>query len=77
MGNFIGDATQLSITTKAQAQTIGPCKIVAPVQRQGKTYTVTCSGFVVQHEPGPFENNKSIDFKVEIQLTGAYTEAVA
>lgn len=76
-GNFIGDATQLSITTLAQAQSIVPVKIVAPVQRNGKTYTNVLTGFIASYEPGPFENNKPTEFKVEIQLTGAYTETVA
>lgn len=76
-GNFIGDATQLMITTLAQAQTIFPFQVIAPVQREVKTYTVSCQGFIVGYKPGPFENNKAIEFSVDIQLTGAYTETVA
>jgi hypothetical protein len=76
-GNFIGDATQLQITTLAQAQTIFPFQVVAPLQRLAKTYTFQSFGFIVGYKPGPFENNKAIEFSVDIQLTGAYTETVA
>jgi hypothetical protein len=76
-GNFIGDASQLNITTLAQAQTIFPFQIIAPVQRGTKAYTLTGHGFISSYKPGPFENNKAIEFQAEIQLTGSYTEAVA
>ena len=76
-GNFIGDTTQLNITTLAQAQTIFPFQIVAPVQRNTKTYTFQGFGFISSYKTGPFENNKAIEFSASIQLTGAYTEAVA
>ncbi len=76
-GNFIGDASQLQISTLGQAQTIFPFKIVAPVQRNSKTYTFQCEGFFTAYKPGPFENNKAIEFSGEIQMTGAYTETVA
>jgi hypothetical protein len=76
-GNFIGDATQLNITTLAQAQTIFPFKIVAPVQRNSKTYTLVGNGYISAYKPGPFEINKALEFSVEIQMTGAYTETVA
>lgn len=76
-GNFLGDASQLQITTLAQAQTIFPLKIVAPVQSRGKTYTFIGHGFFSAYKVGPFENNKAVDFTGEIQMTGSYTEAVA
>lgn len=76
-GNFIGDVTQLNITTLAQAQTIFPFQIKAPVQRNSKTYTMTGTGFIAAYKVGPFENNKAVEFSVEIQQTGAYTETVA
>jgi len=76
-GNLLGDSTQLNISTLAQAQTIFPFKIVAPVQRGTKTYTLTGSGFISAHKIGPFEKNKAIEFQGEIQMTGAYTETVA
>jgi hypothetical protein len=76
-GNFIGDATQLNITTLAQAQTIFFFEVVAPVQRNTKTYTFACNGFISSYKVGPFENNKAIEFTAEIQLTGTYTENVA
>jgi hypothetical protein len=76
-GNFIGDASQLNITTLGQAQTIFPFEVLAPMQRLTKTYTFTANGFMVGYSPGPFENNKAIEFKVEVQITGAYTESCA
>lgn len=76
-GNFIGDATQLNITTLAQAQTIFPFKITAPVQRNTKTYTMIGQAFIAGYKTGPFEINKAIEFSCEIQMTGAYTETVA
>lgn len=76
-GNFIGDASQLNITTLAQAQTIFSFKVVAPVQRNTKTYTFVSTGFISAYKLGPFENNKAVDFQGEIQLTASYTETVA
>lgn len=76
-GNFIGDATQLNITTLAQAQTIFPFQIIASMQQGAKTYTLTGHAFISSYKNGPFEINKAIEFAVEIQMTGAYTEAVA
>jgi hypothetical protein len=73
-GNFIGDASQLTITTLAQAQTIFPFQIIASAQQGAKTYTVTGRGFIASYKNGPFEINKAIEFAVEIQMTGAYTE---
>ena len=76
-GNFIGDTTQLNITTLAQAQTIFPFQIVAPVQRNSKTFTLTGNGFVSSLKYGPFEINKAVDFSMSIQQTGAYTQTTA
>ena len=76
-GNWIGAASQLNITTLAVNQTIFPFQIIAPVQRNSKTYTVTGNGFVSNYKNGPFEINKAIEFSVEIQMTGSYTETVA
>ena len=76
-GNFIGDASQLQVTTLAQAQNIFAFSIVAPVQRLSKTYTFLGNAFVAGYKPGPFENNKAIEFSAELQMTGAYTETVA
>ena len=76
-GNWIGDSSQLEITTLAQAQTIFPFKIIAPVQRNTKTCTVVTQGFITALKLGPFENNKAIEFTAEIQMTGAYTMTVA
>jgi hypothetical protein len=76
-GNFIGDSTQLSIGSTAQLQTIFPFRIVAPVQRGTKTYTMTTNGFFSSYKVGPFENNKAIEFMAEIQMTGAFHEATA
>lgn len=76
-GNFIGDPSQLSITSLAQAQTIFPFRILSSVQQGAKTYTLLGRGFVANYKNGPFEINKAIEFMMDIQLTGAYTETVA
>jgi len=76
-GNFIGDATQESISILAQARTIFPFSIIAPVQRLGKTYTVTGNGYFTSYKVGPFEVDKAIEFQAEIQMTGLATFAVA
>jgi hypothetical protein len=75
-GNLIGDASQLSIMTLAQAQTIFPFQIIAPVQRKTKTYTGSGSGFIASYKIGPFENGKAIEISGEVQMTGPYTEVV-
>lgn len=75
-GNFIGDASQLAILTLAEAQTIFPFAGVAPMQRGVKTYTGSGIGYFSKYSVGPFENNKDIQFKATIQITGAYSEAV-
>ena len=75
-GNFIGDATQLNFTTLMQNQTVFPFEVLANVQR-GKTYILTGQGFIKNYKNGPFENNKPVEFSVQIQMTGTYTEAVA
>jgi hypothetical protein len=77
MGNFIGDATQLNFVTLAQAQTVFPWKITAPMQKGTKTLTSTGTAFVTDYENGPFESNKKIDFKVTMQVTGTITDTVA
>lgn len=76
-GNFIGDASQLNISTLAKAQTIFDFQIIAPVQRQSKTYTFQAQAFVTAYKLGPFENNKPTEFETELQVTGAFTENVA
>lgn len=77
MANFIGDSSQLAITPLMQGQDIFTWKIVAPVQRNTKTYTATGTGFISEYGPGPFENNKAVDLAFKFQITGVYTEAVA
>ena len=76
-GNLIGDTSQLNIATLAQAQTIFPFKVTAPMQRNSKTLTITTEGFITAFKPGPFENNKAIEFTGEIQMTGAFTATTA
>lgn len=76
-GNFIGDASQLTITTLAQAQTIFPFKILAPMQRLTKGYAFVAQGFIAGYKLGPFEINKAIEFSVDIQVTGGYVETVS
>lgn len=81
-GNFIGDASQLALYTAmknaaAQNPPTQPMKATAPAKNGTMTYTMTCIGYVSSVEIGPFENNKSIDFKATIQITGGLVEAVA
>jgi hypothetical protein len=76
-GNFIGSSSQLNITTLAQNQTIFPFQLVAPVQRNTMTFTLTGNGFISSLKYGPFENNKAVDFSASFQQTGAYTQSVA
>lgn len=76
-GNYIGDTAQLNLPTLAQNRTIFPFRIKAPMQRQAKTLTITGSGFIASFKEGSFENNKSIDFSADIQITGSLTRSVA
>jgi len=76
-GNYIGDSTQLSIITSAQAQTTFTYTIVAPMQSNAKTATITGLGYFLSHKIGPFENDKTIDFSAEVQMTGPATVSVA
>lgn len=76
-GNYLGDASQLAITTHAQARDIFAFSITAPVQRLSKTLTITGQGFFSNFKLGPFENEKAIEFTADIQLTGSATYAVA
>lgn len=76
-GNYIGDASQLAITTHANARDIFAFTITAPVQRLGKTLTITGTGFFSSFKMGPFEPEKAIEFTADIQLAGAATYAVA
>ncbi len=50
---------------------------IGSVQQGLKTYTGSGRGFVSSYKNGPFENNKAVEFQMEIQMTGAYTEVVA
>ena len=76
-GNYIGDATQLAFVALAQAQTVFPWKITAPMQKGTKTLTANGLCFVTDFETGPFEADKKIDFKCTCQMTGTITEVVA
>ncbi len=76
-GNFIGDAGQLQITTLAANQSTFAFQLIAPVQSGTKTYTLSGNGFFTKYEPGPFENNKAVEYAGAMQLKGAYTETVA
>jgi hypothetical protein len=75
-GNFIGSASQLNITTQAQAQNIFPFQVIAPVVRNTMTFTLTGNGFISTLKYGPFENNKADEFTFAIQQTGSYTQTV-
>jgi len=76
-GNYIGDASQLAISTHAQARDIFNFSITAPVQRLGKTLTITGQGYFDSFKQGPFEPEKPIEFEASIQMTGSLTYGVA
>ena len=76
MGNFIGDATQLNITTLAEARTVFPWKMTAPVDSGTKTYTLSGTGFVSKYETGPYEASKLNEFTFDLEITGTITETV-
>lgn len=76
-GNYIGDTSQLSIDSVAQARTIFAYQITIPVQRGAKTATITGNGFFTKNEIGPVEANRKVDFAWEIQMTGPATVSVA
>jgi hypothetical protein len=76
-GNFIGDASQLSILPLAAAQTIIAWKVTAPVDKGSKTYTATGTGYIAKYENGAIEQNKANEFSLDVQITGTITEAVA
>jgi hypothetical protein len=75
-GNFTGDTTQINPATLAQNQTIVFWEVIAPVQRNTKTYTATGTGFINKIEYGPFENNKADDFAFGFQITGVTTRSI-
>lgn len=76
-GNFIGDATQTGILTDMQAQAQLNFQILSSMQAGAKTLTVTGNGYYSDLELGPFENDKTIDFKAKFQTTGPCTVVVA
>lgn len=76
-GNFTGNAQQLQISQYAQTQQEFRFNIVAPCNKKTQTYTFAASGYFSHYENGPFEDNKAIEFKADIQVIGAYTETVA
>lgn len=76
-GNFIGDTSQLSISTLAQTRAVFPFKITSPINSGTQTYTVTGTGFISKYEAGPFEPSKLSEFSMGMEITGTITEAVA
>lgn len=77
MSNFIGDATQANVTTLAQAQTIFPFQIKAPVNRNSQTWTFNGNAFSASLKWGPFEINKAVEIACSFQMTGSYTQTTA
>lgn len=76
-GNYIGDATQLTLPTNAQAQTIFPFKATFPLQDRTKTGTFIGIGFVNTLKVGPFENDKPNEFSASFQATGSFSLTTA
>ena len=75
-GNFLADTSQLAIYTLQKAQTIFQWCIQGGIQQYSKTYTAVGLGFVTKYAPGPWENDKALDFKFTIQVTGPVTETL-
>jgi len=75
-GNFTGDASQLTILTLAQARTVFPFKITAPVNKGTQVYTLTGVGFISKYDVGPFEANTLGEFTMSMEIAGAVTETV-
>lgn len=76
-GNFIGDTSQLNILTLAEARTVFPFKMTAPIDSDTQVYTCTGTAFVSKYENGPFEPSKLAEFALTLEITGTVTEAVA
>jgi Lambda phage tail tube protein, TTP len=76
-GNFIGDATQLNISTLAQARTVFGWKITAPVQSGTKVWTVTALGFISRYDHDALEASKLHDVMFDIEVSGNILETVA
>lgn len=74
-GNFIGDASQLSILALAEGQTLIFWKFTAKVDNGTKTYTCNGVGYISKYDNGPFEQNKAIEFAMEVQITGTINES--
>lgn len=75
-GNFIGDASQLNILTLAQARTVFPFKITAPVNSGTQVYTCTGFGFISKYDNGPFEPSALNAFSMTFEIAGSITETV-
>jgi len=81
MGNFVGDASQLNISVLAQAQTVFPWKITAPLRPlidggAARTYTASGNGFFAKYTPGTFGAGKLNEVKATLEITGAILEVV-
>ena len=79
-GNYIGDATQVQISTLINsangANNLGYI-VTGGVQQNTKTYTNSGIGYFSKYEVGPFENGKAVEITGEIQVSGTMNEAVA
>ena len=75
-GNFIGDASQLTILTLAQGRTVFPFKITAPMNKGTQVYTLTGVGFISKYEVGPFEPSTLAEFALSMEIAGAVVETV-
>ena len=75
-GNHIGDASQLNILALAQARTVFPFKITAPINSGTQVYTIAGSGFIAKYDVGQLEPSVLQEFSATIELTGTITETV-
>lgn len=75
-GNLTGDETQLNISDLAQARTVFPFKITAPINKGTQLYSLFGTGFISKYEAGPFEPSKVQEFAMSMEITGSILETV-
>lgn len=76
--NAVGDTTQLSLLNLAQAQDIIFWKASGPIDKSSKVYTGNGTGFISNYTgPTSVQQNKAVEIKFDVQITGPITEGVA
>jgi hypothetical protein len=75
-GQFTNDAGQAELVTLGTSRTVFPFEVTAALNG-GKTYTLQGNGYVTKLSRGPFEADKSVEFKADIKVSGAFLETIA